>query len=144
MYFSVDRGFGGVGKHVNIGVDGQRGLTATDRRKRGKFGLIWFALEVGRVFPRDVSPPFLFLSPPLSLTEFSRIKSARARSDDSVVVPRIDARIYQSFRASSESASRDVYTTNRSILGGGGGVNIGTVSVLVPRKGKNRIVSDDS
>lgn len=25
-----------------------------------------------------------------------------------------------------------------------GGVNIGTVSVLVPRKGKNRIVSDDS
>lgn len=141
LYFSVDRGFGGVGKHVNIGVDGQRGLTATDRRKRGKFGLVWF--EVGRVFPRDVSPPFLFLSPPLSLTEFSRIKSARARSDDSVV-PRIDARIYQSFRASSESASRDVYTTNRSILGGGGGVNIGTVSVLVPRKGKNRIVSDDS
>lgn len=67
---------------------------------------------------------------------------------DSVVVPRI----YQSFRAPSESASRDVYTTNRSISGGGGEVEYRgrisrdreTVSVLVPRNEKNRIVSDDS
>lgn len=107
--------------------------------------MTWFGSKsVGFFHGTFPLPSFSFPPLSLSLTEFSRIKSARARSDDSVVVPRIDARIYQSFRASSESASRDVYTTNRSILGGGGGVNIGTVSVLVPRKGKNRIVSDDS
>lgn len=57
---------------VNVG---QRGSTGTDRRGGGK---VWFefVLELGRVFPRDVSLPYLF--PP----EFSRIKSARARSGD--------------------------------------------------------------